>query len=282
MPITNEDIIYTLSGGETNAKPSSSLGGERSFFSVVGTSIFSDIQQTDVTVGYTDYKCIYVNNYNTVSTLFETKVYLTNQVSGGSLLLIGFEFLNERQDLKITKYDTITSGTFDINYQYLVGGDMIVLASFTINYDSNFTTMANEIQTSLRSVVNLEDVTVSVSNDASVKEVAFQIEFVGSAGYRYHDLMTVTNVSIYGLSGAIAITRTVAGSPINRIADEIENNLVNPIGITFVNHTGFYPALIGDLRPLDFFAVWIKRICPAGVEPIEADGGIIRVSGGIV
>ena len=282
MPITNEDITYTLSGGNTNSNPLLSLGGERSFFSVVGTSVFSDVQQTDVTVGYTDYICVYVNNYNTVSTLFETKVFLTSQVSGGSLLLIGLEFLNERQDLKITNYDTITSGTFNINYQYLVGGDMIVLASFTINYDSNFTTMANEIQNSLRSVVNLEDVTVSVSNDASSKEVAFQIEFVGSAGYRYHDLMSVTDISLYGLSGSIAITRTVTGSPINRIADEIENSLVNPAGITFVNYTGFSPAEVGDFRPLDFFAVWIKRICPAGVDPIEADGGIIRVSGGII
>ena len=204
------------------------------------------------------------------------------KVSGGSLLSIGLEFLNERQDLKITNYDTITSGTFNINYQYLVGGDMIVVANLAINYDSNFTTMANEIQNSLRSVVNLEDVTVSVSNDASSKEVAFQIEFVGSAGYRYHDLMSVTDISLYGLSGSIAITRTVAGSPINRIADEIENNLVNPAGITFVNYTGFSPAEVGDFRPLDFFAVWIKRVCPAGVDPIEADGGVIRVSGGII
>ena len=43
MPITNEDITYTLSGGNTNSNPLLSLGGERSFFSVVGTSVFSDV-----------------------------------------------------------------------------------------------------------------------------------------------------------------------------------------------------------------------------------------------
>jgi hypothetical protein len=146
-----------------------------------------------------------------------------------------------------------------------------------------FSGISNDLSSAVNTVSSDVSSGVStISNDASSKEVAFQIEFVGSAGYRYHDLMSVTDISLYGLSGSIAITRTVAGSPINRIADEIENNLVNPAGITFVNYTGFSPAEVGDFRPLDFFAVWIKRVCPAGVDPIEADGGVIRVSGGII
>jgi len=282
MPITNEDITYTLSGGNNNIDPINSLGGERSFYSVLGTTVFPDIKQETIANGQIDYKCIYVNNYNGNSTLFETKIYFPTQIAGGAFLLMGFEFLNERQDLTITKYDTITSGTFNINYQYLLNDNSIVVVPLLITYNSEFTIMAYEIKDYLRSILNLEDVTVSVYNDASLKEVSFQIEFVGSAGNRYHDLMTINNVNFFGLSGTITIKRTVAGSPINRIADEIENSLLTPVNIVFANYTTTSPALIGDLRPLDFFPVWIKRTCPAGVASTELDGGMIRILGGIV
>jgi hypothetical protein len=282
MSITSEDITYTLSGGNNNIDPLDSLGGERSFYSAIGTTIFPDIKQETIVNGRIDYRCVYVNNYNGNSTLFETKVYLASQTAGGAVLSMGFDFLNERQDLKITKYDTITSGNFNINYQYLFNDNLIVASTFQIDYNSDFTVMANQIKDSLRSVLNLEDVSVSVYNDTSIKEVSFQIEFFGSAGNRYHDLITLTNVNFFGLSGTITITRTVAGGPINRIADQTDNDILSPVNVVFANYTNASPALIGDLRPLDFFPVWIKRTCPAGVASMELDGGIIRLLGGIV
>lgn len=282
MPITTEDIVYTFSGGNENIDPLLSLGGDRSLFPVVGTTIFNDIKQADATSGYTDYRCIYVNNYSSTSTLYEAKIYFNSQVDNGATMYLGFEFLNERQDLKITKYDTITSGTFNINYTYIDNSGNVVTQSFPVTYDPVFTNMASSIQSSLNGILNLQDVTVSVNDSIALKEVSFQIEFNGAAGYRFHDLMFVSNVVFYGLTGSLTITRVVAGSPINRIADEIDNILNNPVGVTFQNYTKDSVASVGELRPLDFFPVWMKRVCPAGTSPIEGDGGIIRVYGGII
>lgn len=282
MSITSEDIVYTFSGGEENTNPLLSLGGERSLFPVIGTTIFDDIKQADVTAGYTDYRCVYVNNYNETSTLYDAKIYFNTQVANGATMYLGFEYLNERQDLKITKYDTITSGTFNLNYTYVDNSGNVVVQSFPVTYDPIFTNMASSIESSLNGILNLQDVTVSVNDAIALKEVSFQIEFKGASGYRFHDLIFLSSVSFYGLTGSITVTRIVSGSPINRIADEIENVLINPIGITFQNYTKDSPASIGDLRPLDFFPVWMKRDCPAGTAAIEGDGGIIRVYGGII
>lgn len=278
MPITSEDIVYTFSGGQENIDPLLSLGGDRSLFPVIGTTIFDDIKQADATVGYTDYRCIYVNNYNDTSTLYDTKIFFNSQISGGATMLLGFEYLNERQDLKITNYDTITSGTFDLNYTYVNNVGSVVVETFSVTYDPIFVNMANSIKTSLNGIDNLEDVIVSVNDQVSLKEVSFQIEFKGSSGNRYHDLIFLSNVVFYGLTGIITVEKIVSGSPINRVSDEIENVLINPIGIIFQST----PALIGDLRPLDFVPVWIKRDCVAGTSAIEGDGGTIRVYGGII
>lgn len=282
MPITSEDIVYTFSGGNENNNPLLSLGGERSLLPVIGTTIFSDIKEADATAGYIDYRCIYINNYNSNSTLYDSKIYFNSQVASGATMYLGFEYLNERQDLKITKYDTITSGTFEMNYTYIDNTGNVAVQTFSIDYDTTFTNMANSIQSSLNGIVNLQDVTVVVNDATVLKEVSFQIEFKGASGYRYHDLISVSNISFYGLTGSIDVTRVVAGSPINRIADELDNVLINPIGITFQNYTKDSVASVGDLRPLDFIPVWLKRDCPAGALPIEGDGGTIRIYGGVI
>ena len=282
MAITQEDIVYTFSGGEENNNPLLSLGGGRSSFPVVGTTIFSDINEEDAATGYTDYRCVYVSNYNETSTLYDAKIYFESQVANGATMNLGFLFLDERQDLRITNYSTISSGNFDINYTYVNNSGDVTTATFTITYDSNFTNLANSIKSALNTVPNLEDITITVFNIPSIQEVSFQIEFKGAAGKRYHDLITLTNISLFGLSGTITVSRVVAGSPINRLAGEVENTLVNPVDITFQNYISTFSAAVGDLRPLDFCAIWIRRVTPAGVSPIEGDGGVLRVYGGIV
>lgn len=282
MAITQEDIIFTFSGGEENNNPLLSLGGGRSAYPVIGTTIFADIKEAEAASGLTDYRCVYVSNYNENSTLYDAKIYFESQVANGAFMYLGFDFLNERQDLKITQYGTITSGTFDINYTYINNSGDVTTATFSINYDPIFTNMADSIQSALNSVPHLENVTVSIANIPAIQEVSFQIEFKGAAGNRFHDLITLSNISFYGLSGTITITRVVAGGPVNRIADEVENILVNPVDIVFNTYTSLSSASIGDLRPLDFFPVWIKRVAPSGVAAIEGDGGVLRVYGGIV
>jgi hypothetical protein len=91
MPIKDTDITFVLSGGSSNANPYLSLGGDPSGYPISGTlnNLFDNVTMEEATAGDMDYRCIYVFNDHTTDALYETRIYLENQVSGGSTIEIG-------------------------------------------------------------------------------------------------------------------------------------------------------------------------------------------------
>lgn len=68
MSILSSDIQYRLSGGAANADPLVSLGGTKSS-SNASSNLFDDVTTTEAQNGKTEYRCIYVHNANSTTTL---------------------------------------------------------------------------------------------------------------------------------------------------------------------------------------------------------------------
>ncbi|MEI8270944.1 MAG: hypothetical protein WCG45_06285, partial [bacterium] len=160
----------------------------------------------------------------------------------------------------------ITSGSFILTYT-----SSLATHNRTISWNSNPATWASSMQAELRTIDYLDDITVTANVIGS--NLNFEINFLGLAGNRKHNLLEVTTNSL-SPSTSVSITRAVSGSPINCPADEIEVSTVAPFNLDFVSEFS-----LGDLHPLDFIPIWVKRIAPAGTNATENDGFNFRLYG---
>lgn len=269
MALSNTDITFTFSGGSANSNPDQSLGGEPSLQPIVHKRLFDDVSNEESKLGSVDYRCLYVNNESNTDHLYDAEVFVVYTVAGEINVQLGFNFENERQNLTVSNVEHITSGSFTLVYTDSDNHDIIV------NWNSNLSVWSNNFQTAIRLIPNLEDVTVSVFPSGS--SVVFEIDFVGSASNRYHEslnLKTEGNNLVSSQTTNVSIVKSVNGGPINRIADVIDVDTTNPNNLVF-NST----ASLGDIRPLDSFPVWIKRIVPESTVPLENDGFVLRIKG---
>jgi hypothetical protein len=272
MTLQLTDIAFTLSGGTTNTNPDASLGGDPSVQHILNNKLFADVTPQQAASGLIDYRCFYVTNESAADTLYSAQLFFQNIVPGAVTVAMGFNFQNERQVVNIANADQITDGSFTLAYI-----DVSNQYNFTVPYNSNYAQWAANFQAALNAIPNLGDVQVLVSQ--TTNSVSFEIDFLGSAGNRFHDQIVLISNSLNpaGATG-IAIVKTVNGGPINSVADLIDVATTTPNGIVFVPGNAS-PVLIGDLRPLDTVPVWIKRVVPANTEAIENDGFTFRVIG---
>lgn len=266
MTLSINDISYTLSGGNSNTDPDLSLGGDPSVQSIVGKRLFSDVSAPNAVSGTTDYRCIYLHNENTTDSVYSSVISVNYIVPGPVSVEIGFNFQNEIQSVTISNYILISGGSFTLTYTDVAGTH-----NFTIPWNSNVSTWASSFQTAIRTITNLEDVVVNPT--ISGFDLIFQVFFVGISEKRSHDILALNNNSLIGATG-INIVKTVSGSPINAVADQIDAATTSPVGITFVSS-----ALVGIIRPYDAVPIWIKRIVPADSPALENDGFTLRLAG---
>lgn len=267
MAISVSDITFTFSGGSANVDPDNSLGGEPSVHPIINKRLFDDVLDEETKDGMIDYRCFYVNNDSNVYSLYEAMIYIAYTVPGDTTVQIGFDFQNERQNLTISNADIVTGGSFVLTYVDTNNYDI------TINWDANFSNLAENLQTALRDIPNLEDVTVSAS--LSQTNLIFEIDFVGSASKRYHESILLNeNNLISSPSASISILKSINGGPINRIADVIDVDTTTPNNIIFDSSV-----FVGDIRPLDSIPIWVKRIVPVNTSAIENDGFVLRIKG---
>lgn len=73
---------------------------------------------------------------------------------------------------------------------------------------------------------------------------------------------------------AINFNKSIDGSPINAVADDIDFGTTAPTDVDF---SATY--LIGDFRPSDFIPIWIKRVVPPETSPVENDGFALKLRG---
>lgn len=278
MPLEISEVKFFMSGGLTNNNPNNSLGGDISAFFVTSNRLFSDCSADDAEVGRTDYRCLYVNNISEdpADILYNTSVFSENPVVGGGDIKLGISLRNERQDFVITNGTEVTSGHFVAQYYNLTIQEW---QEFQVDWDVDTSVWADNFEIALRSLTGLEDVTVAWAESGTT--ITFRIDFVGSAGNRYHETMewVSSTIGFTSVNAVVTPVKIVSGSPLMRTADEIDVDTTAPVGITFVNTTLALPITIGDLRPGEYFAVWMERVIPPNTEAVESDGFVLRVRG---
>lgn len=269
MTLSSDDITFTFSGGSSNANPDQSLGGDPSVQPILNKRLFDDVSDAETTAGVVDYRCLYVNNESNIDTLYEALIYVAYTVPGDVTVELGFSFENERQNLTITNASFVTGGSFTLTYTDNSNHDVVVV------WNANLSIWSSNLQTAIRAISNLEDITVS--GFESETGVTFEIDFVGVASKRYHESLVLKsggNNLVSSETTTISVVKSVNGSPINRVADVIDVDTTTPNNIVF-NTT----SSVGDIRPLDIIPVWIKRIVPANTPAIENDGFVLRLKG---
>lgn len=264
--VTSSDIVFTYSGGASNTDPASSLGGDSSLTAISNRKLFSDITAEQSKAGRVDYRCFYLKNNNTLEFLYDSNLVISYENPGDVTVYLGFKFSNERQNIFVSNYASITGGNFELTYE-----DSLASHVRTISWNSNPDTWANNIENSLKTIDYLDDIQVSANVVGS--NLTFEINFSGIAGNRKHNLIELTSNTL-SPSTSISITRAVSGSPINCPADEIEVSTVAPFNVDFVSEFS-----LGDFHPLDFIPVWVKRVTPVGTKATENDGFNFRLYG---
>lgn len=101
MPITSNDILFRLSApsasaGNVNAQANvnNSLGRFISTTEIDNNTLnnlFDDITGTENAAESEDYRCIFILNNHATLTLYDTKVWISSEVSGGANISIGLD-----------------------------------------------------------------------------------------------------------------------------------------------------------------------------------------------
>lgn len=79
MPVTAYDIRFYLSGGSTNTDPNLSLGGPISQTEIVSgqlNNLFDDVSAVESGAGDVEYRCIYIKNTHSVSSLVNARIWI--------------------------------------------------------------------------------------------------------------------------------------------------------------------------------------------------------------
>ena len=185
MALTSSDVSLNFSGGGTNSNPDDSLGGDPSVQPIISTRLFDNVSDDQSKDGMTDYRCIYLNNNSTVDSLYNAQVLVSYTVPGDVSVALGFNFQNERQNLTVTNINSITGGSFTLRYTDSSGNH-----NFTVPWNATLSTWAMNLQTAIRDIEHLEDVTVTASLSGS--SAVFEINFVEASGWRNHDVITLS------------------------------------------------------------------------------------------
>ena len=279
MALTNGDIKIFMSGGISNSDPDSCLGGDISTTYFMGSRLFDSVTAAQNAAGYVDYRCVYINNISSVDTLYDAQVFISTEVSGGASVMLGIEQNNERQDIYITSAASVGSGNFVMNFYDYFTDNYI---QFTVTHDLSISNWALNFQNAIKAIDGLGDVTVSGSYIGTT--AYFTVNFSGSSQKRYFESLELVSLSqeFLDVNASLSIQKIVDGGPKLKSANEIPSEVTVPANIVFVSTSSTSTISVGDLKPMEYFAVWIKRTVVSGVSPIEGDGFTIKVKGTIL
>jgi len=279
MGLTASDVRFFFSGGLTNNDPDSSLGGEISAFWLTNKRLFSDISAAESEDGKTDYRCVYVNNVSEEETavLFDAGFFLESQVDGGGEISVGTIIENERQDIIVTNGTLVSGGDFTLRYYNLLTDEW---TNFQVTWDASLNDWADNFEIAIRALTGLENVTVSPS--VSGTTVTFRVDFLGNAAYRYHETIQFVSATVdfTAVSSTVTPVKVNSGGPIMLVADEISSDVVPPNNISFSNPTIDSPITISNLKPGEYFPIWIQRVVDSS-NAVEGDGFRLRIRGEI-
>jgi len=268
MTIGSNDIVFVYSGGSANMDPAKSLGGDPSSIAIGSllNNLFQDIQKEDAGGGKIDYRCVYVFNNHSTDSLFDTTIYMDEDIVGGAILKIGVETSRDIQ--RVTVSGTVSGGFLIMEYE----GE-----TFNWAYDSDLNAWAQNLEDGLNSLDSLSGVFVNVSVAGGTR--FFEIHFAGDDDKRFHDLVIVLNSSNLVGSFTTSSSKLVNGAPINQIASAIDFDNQKPFGVDFGNHTKTNPISLGTFRPGESIPIWIERTVTPNTAALFLDGFDLRIAG---
>lgn len=269
IPMANAatDISVVLSGGATNINPNLSLGGSPSSSPITNSvlnNLFDDISPEEAIDGHEDYRCFYFFN-DGESSVYDIKIWILEDFVGGASMEIGVQSSDEIQRI------TIANGPFS--------GGFIKIDYDIYQFDSpyeNLQDWAASLQNSFNDLVSLNDVSVNAQNIGS-DTIIFDVTFGNKDGFRNHPEIQITDNLTPG-GATISVATTLAGSPINTIAPEIDVETTPPGGVGFFIPSEISPIAIARLDPEDGFPIWVKRVVTEDSDPKEKDGFKLRFS----
>ena len=266
------NFVYSdPTGVGNNNDPKKSLGGTLSSFPIMGNKIFDDVSDDDAKSGITHYRCIYATNDAAAYNVYNANLYISNDISGGASVSIGYKLANERQTVTLSDFSTITGGFLDVVYT------RDTTYPITVNWDGTPATFASNFQTQLNTIDGLGDVVVTASYDGGSDIISFQIDFLYTAGNRYHEILSVddTNLTYTGGLPNVNVNKDVSGSPINTETVEIESETTTPSGVIF----GINSFDLNTFYSLDVVPIWIRRVVAPNTTGFKNDGFTLRVKG---
>lgn len=271
MPIQSGDITYLYSGGASNNNPNLSLGGAPSIYAVNNSILFDNVTSPQAKTGMTDYRCIYISNDNSTDNLYNAQIFISYDPSQGSEMELGFEVQNDRQYVTINNYSNVNGGSITLTYTGTTN------QNFTFSHDSDVTTFASNFQNSINAIDGLSSVTATGSYNPITNILSFEVNFLGDAGSRYQELLTLQSNSLTysGSAPTVSTIKSVNGAPINQEATLIDVETTPPTNVTFSKLT----FSLGTFKSLDVIPVWIKRIVPSDSPSLEVDGFSLRMRG---
>lgn len=248
------DVIYLLSGGQSNAAPDSSLGGLPSTTQVaVGlNTLFDQVSTGEAKSGGVFYRCIYISN-NTTNDFINVTNSITQSASNLSSMKIGVSLSNEVQ--LISFIGVPTGGNFQLRYAINVGGVTVIQNTAVIEWTGN---VSQNIQEAINLLTYLSG--VIIDNAIISGGVGFTVTFSGNDGSRAQNLLEIVNSTVTGITNS-SITRVTGGGPINQVAASTGYETQAPYSVTFGGNTQ-----IGLLRSGDIYGLWIQRNTPASTE----------------
>lgn len=273
MAVSASDIKFLLSGGVANTDPNKSIGGAASTQVLIGSlnNLFSNLTEAQTATGYTDYRCLYIENSNGTDSFNNVKSYIESQVTEGASVLIGSYDATEKQRLTLTDAP-ITGGTITLTYNGVNtaaiawGGDKDV---FRVN-----------MQNALNALSTLSGISIPSISVVTTSTTTYYLDifFQGNNDNRSHPLLEVFDLSLTGCNQAL-FSRITEGGPVNRVADQLDFATDTPNNVIFDDYIDSDPFVIGTLNAGDNVPIWIKRITPLNAETVANDGLVLRING---
>lgn len=278
--IKASDISINLSGGTNNNNPNLSLGGDPSIYDVPTglQNLFANVTATEAVSGIEDYRCIYVFNNSSDSTLYNTYIYLDSVLDANPQLTLGLFLANDTQTM------VISGGILDhgkLQLRYGESGSYSYTAEIEFNKGLGFNKFVEDLQDALNvPSIGLTGVQMSGTQVNSVYNI--QITFTNNDGFKYQPTLAVasnTLVTETSTTPTILITKVVSGSPINTIPPVIEAN-VAPLGVSFYTTGPKQQKLVGTLTAGEGFPIWVRRRIPINANASETSGATLKIKGG--
>jgi hypothetical protein len=272
VTISISDISFVLSGGVNNISPALSLGGYPSPIPISDTipNLFSNVDAAQASSGISSYRCFYIFNDHPTDPMYEVTLSSRSlsTTNTPTTMLIGVLLRNEIQT--VTLSPTIVGSVSPD-----AGGFRLIIDSIQtdmISYDSDNDVLAESMDAALKSILE-GDVSVTFSG-LSGTDKTFAVTFYGINRNKAFGTLDIDDNTMVPAHTFVA-DKSIVGSPINNVANDIEQETFAPTGVSFA---AMSTLSIGKLDSSSGFPVWLKRTIPPLAEFQDADGEFLKIS----